>query len=758
MTVAPSEQPVRRLVLVGGVVQGVGFRPFVHTLATELGLAGLVANGPTGARIEIEGPRRTVTRFCRRLVTDAPPLADISTVDTSELPLVGGTTFAIAPTSSGAGSTLVPPDTATCEACLTELADPHDRRHRHPFITCTGCGPRFTMTTSMPYDRSATTMADFPMCRDCMAEYRSPADRRFHAQPIACWACGPRLRLSGPTRGEGRTGLVEARRLLAAGAVVAVKGLGGYHLVCDATAPSTVAELRRRKGRGDKPFAVMVPDTGAASLLGHVGPAERAVLSGPERPVVLLRRRRSSPLAPQVCPRCPDVGVMLPYTPVHRLLLGLPGDPAGPVMLVVTSGNVSGEPLVTDDGEALSRLHGLADAWLWHDRPISVACDDSVVRVRPDGSLLPLRRSRGYVPARIRLPVPVRPVLAAGGDLKNTLCLAEGESAWLSGHVGDMGSPAGTRAFERAERHLRALTGVAPVLVAADRHPGYRSAAWARRYGPPVRLVQHHHAHVVSAMAEHGVREPVLGVAFDGTGYGDDGAVWGGEILQADLAGFRRLAHLAYVPLPGGDAAVRNPYRMALSHLRSAGIAWTRDLPCAAAADDGELTLLRQQLERGVQCVPTSSMGRLFDAVSSLTGLCHRVDHEAQAAVELEAAALTAGEVGEGYPFTLDRPGRLLTAVVADLRSGTPPQLIAARFHVAVADAVCSACHTARRHTGIGTVVLTGGVFANGLLDQLCATALHTAGFTVLRHSVVPPGDGGLALGQTVIAARVGSD
>ncbi|MEW2446925.1 carbamoyltransferase HypF [Streptomyces parvulus] len=758
MTVAETEPSVRRLILVGGVVQGVGFRPFVHTLATDLGLAGLVANGPTGARIEIEGPGRSVTRFCRRLLTDAPALAEISTVETAELPPTGGTGFTITSTTTGAGSTMVPPDTATCDACLAELADSEDRRHRHPFITCTGCGPRFTVTTSMPYDRSATTMAGFPLCGDCATEYTCPSDRRFHAQPVACWSCGPRLRLTGPRSCEDRAALVEARRLLAAGAVVAVKGLGGYHLICDATAPRTVAELRRRKGRGSKPFAVMVADTETASLLGHVGPAERSVLSGRERPIVLIRRRSSSPLADQVCPRCPDVGVMLPYTPVHHLLLGLPGDTAGPVALVVTSGNVSGEPLVTEDGEALSRLRGLADAWLWHDRSISVACDDSVVRVRADGSVLPLRRSRGFVPSRIRLPVPVRPVLAVGGDLKNTLCLAEGESAWLSGHVGDMGSPSGTQALERADCHLRILTGVAPALVAADRHPGYRSAAWAHRYGRPVQLVQHHHAHVVSAMTEHCVREPVLGVAFDGTGYGDDGAVWGGEILHAGLSGFRRLAHLAYVPLPGGDAAVRNPYRMALSHLRSAGIAWTGDLPCAAAAGDHELNLLEKQLQRGVQCVPTSSMGRLFDAVSSLAGLCHRVDHEAQAAVELEAAALAVGEVDSGYPFRLDRPADLLTAVVADLRAGAPSQVIAARFHVAVADAVRAACLTARRHTGVSKVVLTGGVFANRLLDRLCDTTLNEAGFTVLRHSVVPPGDGGLSLGQAVIAARIGND
>ncbi|MDN3058153.1 MULTISPECIES: carbamoyltransferase HypF [Streptomyces] len=758
MTAVARPLPVRRLVAVGGVVQGVGFRPFVHALATELGLSGQVANGPDGARIEIEGGSEAVAAFCHRLTADAPALADIVSVATSELLPTGGTGFAIVPTTTGDGRTLVPPDAATCDACLTELTDPADRRHRHPFITCTDCGPRFTITTAMPYDRATTTMAAFPMCPDCAAEYTDPSDRRFHAQPIACWACGPRLRLTGTVRRTGGAALAEARRMLAAGAIVAVKGIGGYHLVCDAAAPRAVGELRRRKARGDKPFAVMIPDPGTAARLGHLGPAERRLLTGRARPIVLLRRRSPSPLAPQVCPGSPDIGVLLPYTPLHRLLFGLPGDPPGPHILVVTSGNLSGEPLVTDDREGLRRLDGLADAWLWHDRPIAVACDDSVVRVRNDGSTLPIRRSRGFAPARIRLPVAVRPVLAVGGDMKNTLCLAEGDAAWLSAHVGDLNSPSARRAFARAENHLRELTRVEPVRVAADRHPGYRSARWARRDGRPLTLVQHHHAHIASAMAEHQLDEPVLGIAFDGTGYGDDGAVWGGEVLLADYAGYRRLAHLSYVPLPGGDAAVRHPYRMALAHLRAAGVAWSPDLPCVAACPPGELRLLEAQLARGVACVPTSSMGRLFDAVSSLVGVCHRAGYEAQAAVELEAAAVAADGVRNGYAFALEDPAPLLGAVVADLRAGTAVPLIAARFHLAVAGAVRAACRKARRSTGVRTVVLTGGVFANALLDGMCSAGLAEDGFTVLGHTVVPPGDGGLALGQAVVAARVADD
>ncbi|WP_167505510.1 carbamoyltransferase HypF [Streptomyces malaysiensis] len=755
VTAVGQQRPVRRLVSVSGVVQGVGFRPFVHALATELGLSGQVANGPAGARIEIEGGPEAVAAFCHRLTADAPPLADIVSAATFELRPTGGAGFAIVPSLTGHGRTLVPPDAATCDTCLTELADPADRRHRHPFITCTDCGPRFTITTALPYDRATTTMAAFPMCPDCSAEYTDPSDRRFHAQPIACWACGPRLRLTGAVRREGGAALAEARRMLAAGAILAVKGLGGYHLVCDATAPRAVGELRRRKARGDKPFAVMTPDPDSAARLGHLGPAERRVLVGRSRPIVLLRRRSPTPLAPRVCPGSPDIGVMLPYTPPHRLLFGLPGDPPGPDILVVTSGNLSGEPLVTDDREAMARLDGLADAWLWHDRPIVVACDDSVVRVRADGSPLPIRRSRGFAPARIHLPVAVHPVLAVGGDLKNTLCLAAGDSAWLSAHIGDMDSPSAQHAFDRAESHLRTLTRVEPVRIAADRHPGYRSARWARRDGRPLTLVQHHHAHIASAMAEHGLDEPVLGVAFDGTGYGDDGAVWGGEVLLVDYAGYRRLAHLAYVPLPGGDAAVRRPYRMALAHLRAAGLVRSPDLPCVAACPPEELRLLEGQLARGVGCVPTSSMGRLFDAVSSLVGICHRAGYEAQAAVELEAAAVTADGVRDGYAFALEEPAPLLAAIVADLRAGVAVPLIAARFHLAIAGAVRTACRKARRSTGVRTVVLTGGVFANALLDGMCAAGLAEDGFTVLGHTVVPPGDGGLALGQAVVAARM---
>ncbi|NUS12130.1 MAG: carbamoyltransferase HypF, partial [Streptomyces sp.] len=471
-------------------------------------------------------------------------------------------------------------------------------------------------------------------------------------------------------------------------------------------------------------------------------------------------------LAPGVCPGSPQLGVMLPYTPVHVLLLGLPGDPPGPRVLVMTSGNRSGEPIVTDDEEALTRLDGLADAWLTHDRVIASPCDDSLLRVRADGSEQVLRRSRGYVPRPLRLPVAVRPALAVGGDLKNALCVGEGDQAWFGPHIGDMGDLTTLEAAERAERHIRRLSGVTPELVAADRHPGYHSARWARRRAAqlpghtPV-FVQHHHAHIASTMAEHGLdgTAPVIGVAFDGTGYGDDGTVWGGEILLAGYRGHRRFAHLSPAPLPGGDAGVANPCRLALARLWAAGVRWDPDLPCVAACSDLELTVLERQLTRGVACVATSSMGRLFDAVSSLLGVCHRAGYEAQAAVELEAAAASARDADtSAYTFGIGSglcdPAPVLRAVVDDLRRGTPVPVLAARFHRGVARAVLEISRRARRDTGLATVALSGGVFANALLEEECSRLLAEDGFAVLRHGEVPPNDGGLALGQLVVAAH----
>ncbi|MFE1878456.1 carbamoyltransferase HypF [Streptomyces diastatochromogenes] len=794
---APTTGPVRRRITVRGTVQGVGFRPYVHRLAADLALAGFVSNTANGVLIEVEGPAGEVGRFFDQLAEQPPPLATVTGVGCEDLPATGITgPFTIRPTERSTGRTQLPPDTATCADCLRELADPDDRRHRHPFITCTHCGPRFTVATGMPYDRAATTMAGFPMCPSCAREYGAPADRRFHAQPVACPDCGPRLRLV-PADGTGvrpardADALTTARALLAAGRIVAVKGVGGYHLACDATDARAVATLRTRKERGGKAFAVMCADLDTAERIAALSDAERAALTSARRPIVLLRRRTPADrlrLADQVCPGSPHVGVMLPYTPVHTLLFGLPGDTPGPRVLVMTSGNRSGEPIVTDDAEALTRLAGLADAWLAHDRPIASPCDDSLLRVRPDGTEQVLRRSRGYVPRPLRLPVPVRPALAVGGDLKNALCVGEGDLAWFGPHIGDMGDLATLEAAERAERHLSRLTGVTPRLIAADRHPGYHSTGSARRRASQLtstslELVQHHHAHIASAMAEHGLdgTTPVIGIAFDGTGYGDDDTVWGGEVLLADYTGYRRFAHLTPAPLPGGDAGVANPCRLALARLWAAGLPWERDLPSVVTCSESELAVLGRQLERQVACVPTSSMGRLFDAVSSLIGVCHRAGYEAQAALELEAVAteawhadtgayrfgfrtLPSGEASARQPLgRLSRAGRWeiappLHALLADLRRGTPTPVLAARFHRGVARAVTEICRRARGTTGLTTVALTGGVFANALLEEECAALLVADRFTVLRHGEVPPNDGGLALGQLMVAATPTND
>lgn len=762
----------RRRVLVRGIVQGVGFRPFVYGLATELGLSGQVTNTGEGVLAEVEGLPAALEVFCHRIGADAPPLAQVAAVAQESMAVTGGTGFAIVPSQvTGGVRTLIPPDTATCADCLAELADPADRRYRHPFITCTNCGPRFTIITGLPYDRAATTMAGFPMCPRCAAEYTDPGDRRFHAQPISCHDCGPRLTLRRPGRAPhtGADVVERARGLLAAGAILAVKGIGGYHLACDAADAEAVARLRRRKNRGDKPFAVLARSLAELEPLVGLDAVERELLTGPQRPIVLLRRRPGAgALAEAVAPRSADLGVLLPYAPLHQLLLGLPGDPPGPGLLVLTSANLAGEPIVTDDREALTRLAPLVDGWVTHDRPIQVPCDDSVLRV-VDGEVLPVRRSRGWAPLPVPLPVAVRPVLAVGGDLKNTFALARGESAWLSAHVGDMDDLATLRAFDRAVAHLTAVTGVVPELLAADRHPGYRSVRQAGRLarGRPLVRVQHHHAHVAAAMAEHGLDggEPVIGVAFDGTGYGEDGAIWGGEVLLADYDGFRRLAHLGYVPLPGGDAAVARPYRSALAQLHAAGLPWDPDLPCVQACSEEERRVLEQQLARSLNCVPTSSMGRFFDAVAALAGVCQRAGYEAQAALELEAAAVAHGPAqpyafglrsGEGASEVLlvAEPAPVLAAVLADLRAGGSAGLIAARFHAGVAALVRTLCAAVRERHGVDRVALTGGVFANAVLSSACARGLREDGFTVLRHHRVPPNDGGLALGQLIIAAR----
>ena len=764
----------RRLrVCVHGVVQGVGFRPFVYTTAAALGLSGSVRNDTSGAIVEVEGDPAEIDHFLIRLRNRPPPLAVIESIETHSIPPVGGTGFTIADTSrSDGGRTLASPDVAMCADCAAEQRDQSNRRYRHAFVNCTNCGPRFTIIAALPYDRVSTTMAPFAMCADCAREYTDPANRRFHAQPVCCPNCGPTLRyLDGDSRvTDGDGALLQARRLLRDGGILAVKGIGGYHLACDASDEQAVTELRRRKRRGDKPFAVMVPDLPTACTIADVDdPTAARLLCSPQRPIVLLPNRRDAGIADAVAPRNPDLGVMLAYTPLHTLLFGLPLDDAGPPVLVMTSGNLGGEPICYTNDDALERLSHLADGWLMHDRDILVPCDDSVVRVvcvggadnQTESLELPIRRSRGYAPLPIALPVSVPPTMAVGADLKNTMAVADGKYAWLSQHIGDMDDVATLSAFDAAQRHLQELTAVEPEVLVADAHPLYRSTAWAHRNaaGRPVRTVQHHHAHIAAVMAEHGMdgSQQVLGFAFDGTGYGSDAAVWGGEVLLANYKGFQRLAQLKYVPLAGGDISVLRPYRMALAHLWAAGIEWEADLPPVAACPADEQRVLRQQLETGMGCVPTSSMGRLFDAVSALTGVRQVVAYEAQAAIELEGLARGVDGGVSSYKFDIDRsrnpalidPTSVVHAVVSDHRAGVPAAVVGARFHCAVADLVVKlACED---RDASQTVALSGGVFQNALLLHLTLKRLQTNGFHVITHRRVPPNDGGIALGQLLV-------
>lgn len=770
MTTSPLTLPsgaVRQRFTVTGVVQGVGFRPFVHRIATDLGLAGFVGNDSGAVFLEVQGDASRVHEFGRRLRAEAPPLAHISAVSVTDMAADAAcsTLFAIVASRpvSGAGipKTPIPPDVAVCDECIAELFDPFDRRYRHPFVTCTNCGPRFTIIRALPYDRPGTTMSEFAMCPRCAGEYHDPADRRFHAQPIACPDCGPSLWFNSPAgRVDGSdAALVATQRALAAGAVVAVKGIGGYHLACLAHDKAAVAALRTRKARGAKPFALLVRDLAVARRYAYIDETEAAVLSGPARPIVLLRRRGDAAVAEDVAPGSPLLGLMLPYSPIHHLLLApVPGARAPvPDALVLTSANRSDEPICFSDEDARQRLPRLRDAVLDHDRPIHVPCDDSVVRVI-EGQELPIRRSRGYAPLPVDLGLDGPAVLAVGGELKNTCCLTDGSRAYLSGHIGDMATWETLRAFERAVDQLSEIRGK-PSRLAADLHPGYHTRNWAERHTQdgPLDLVQHHHAHVVSLLAEHGrLGEPIIGVAFDGTGYGCDETIWGGEILALgrDSQRFTRVGHLLPVPLPGGDAAVRNPWRMALSQLWLAGVDWTPDLAPVAAAAPEELRLTGSQLESGTGCVPCSSMGRLFDAVSSLLGVRHRIDYEGQAAIELEALAETASagvplRFGVGADGVID-PSLMMRELVSGLRAGAQPAALAAGFHQAVAVAVADAVE---RVAGDGQLVgLTGGVFQNALLLRLCRKQLQLAGFEVLTHHLVPPNDGGLALGQAAIS------
>ena len=743
---------VRTRARVSGTVQGVGFRPFVYRVAREEGLGGWVLNDEHGVLLEVEGDPGAVAQFLARVRSEAPPLASVDELRCEPVRAIGEPGFTIrASERTGIPDALVVADSATCEDCLAELADPRDRRYRYPFINCTNCGPRFTIVRDVPYDRPLTTMAEFAMCDACRREYEDPGDRRFHAQPNACAACGPHVRLLSVDGTEIRAadpGSAAAEQL-AAGKVVAVKGLGGYHLVCDAAHEQAVAGLRARKHREDKPFAVMVADADAASALIDVSAPTRALLQQTARPIVLATRHPEAPVADAVAPGAPELGVMLPYTPLHHLLLA----DAGGQPLVMTSANVSDEPIAYRDDDALARLAAIADLFLVHDRPIQTRTDDSVVRAGP----MMLRRSRGYVPARLTLPVPASaPLLACGAEQKNTFCVARGERAWVSHHIGDLKHVCTLRAYTEGIAHFERLFAVTPEVVVHDRHPGYLSTQYAaERHGVALVDVQHHHAHLAACLAEHGLAETTaVGAIFDGTGYGDDGTVWGGELLVGGLTGVERVVWLRPVAMPGGTAAIRQPWRMAWSWLTEAfGEPQPIPEPLTGAVDPA-----RWQAMSSVAAAPavsplTSSMGRLFDAVAALCGLRREVTYEGQAAVELEAAACRAGRGAGRYELTLTDPRPAIRALVGDLRAGTDVAEVAARFHRSVAAATVAALVAIAGERRLETAVLSGGVFQNRLLLTAVCTGAHAAGLRVLVPQALPANDGGISFGQAAVAA-----
>lgn len=767
MIVAPqsASQPLQALhISVHGIVQGVGFRPFVYRLALRHGLVGTVANNSDGVAIHIGGPAGAVDDFAAALRAEAPPMARIGRIETSRADcLPGETTFRILPSQHGARpSTQIAPDIALCADCRRDILDSSDRRFRYPFTNCTNCGPRFTIVERIPYDRPNTSMRHFPMCEACRREYHDPLDRRFHAQPNACPVCGPQLSWHD---GAGRLlpgdGLAEAARALAAGRVVAIKGLGGFHLAVDGGSEQAVATLRLRKNRPAKPLAIMVRDLATARRYCHLSDEEAALLSAPEHPIVLVARRDRSGLAEGVAPGLDHIGVMLPYTPLHLLLLS---EPASPSVLVMTSGNRSDEPICTGNEEALTRLRGLADFFLLHNRDIVTRVDDSVARI-VDGRIRLLRRARGYSPVPVALRRPTADILACGGEMKNTFCIVRGGEAYLSQHIGELTGTVQFDFFRESIDHLQAALEVAPERVACDRHPDYLSSRYAHGRTADCREVQHHHAHIGAVMAEHGLDGPVLGLVLDGTGFGGDGTVFGGELYRADRSGFVRLARLAHLPLPGGDRAATQPWRMGLALLYRGlgpdGLAGPH-LPVALRAiDPARREVIAQMLAKGVNAPLTSSCGRLFDAVSALLGLCLTSNYEGQAAMLLErqAGLATDAEATSDYPVVLDEEdgvtvigsAHLAALLCRDLRAGVPLPVLARRFHLWLAASLEAALVRGRRQTGLAAVVLAGGCMQNQLLYETLAGGLRRAGFTVHGGELVPMNDGGIALGQAYI-------
>ncbi len=795
----------RRVALVvRGVVQGVGFRPFVYRLAAEEGLAGFIGNDTDGVTIEVEGPGERIDAFRERLCCEAPPLSRIDSVAVSEIATRRETGFRIVASEvHGQVSTGIPADAATCADCLRELLDPADRRYRYPFLNCTNCGPRFTITRRIPYDRPQTSMARFKMCPACQAEYDDPANSRFHAQPNACPVCGPRMWLvapdgipltvsrqenafsakqevSGHDFSRAESGLIDERALapagdwsvevtidhLMAGEIVAIKGIGGFHLAVDATNEAAVMRLRQRKRRYGKPLAVMVRNLATARALCELSSDEEALLTTPARPIVLARERAGSGIAPSVAPGIPWLGVFLPYAPLQHLLFADERVRA----LVMTSANLSEEPIAIDNDEARSRLGEIADAFLMHDREILQRCDDSVMAV-VDAAPQFVRRARGFVPLGIDLPFDAPPLLAVGGHLKNVFALARGRFVYQSQHLGDLENITGLDFFRHALDHLMRTFEIEPEVVAHDLHPGYLSTSWAKQWteerGLRLIAVQHHHAHIAACMAEHKLEGPVIGLSLDGTGYGTDGRIWGGEVLIARLDGFERFAHLNYVPMPGGEAAIHVPWRMAFGALTAAGFPMD-EVKTMTGASEQEARLMSRMIERGLNTPLTSSLGRLFDAIAAVVLGRRKVDYEAQAAIELEGIAMDEPyeqDLGADYRMELrlgDWARRepailsaapLWSAILRDLREGVSKPRIAARFHAAVADGFVRAALVAREATGIAQVAMSGGCLHNRRLARLLRVKLEAEGFEVYRQTKVSPGDGGLSYGQAVVAA-----
>jgi hydrogenase maturation protein HypF len=756
----------RHQVLVRGVVQGVGFRPFVYRLAQEEGLSGSIGNDTDGVTIEVEGAVERLDAFVERLRSEMPPLARIDSVTLRELPTTGEVGFQIVASEVlGRVSTGIPADAATCADCLRELLDPADRRYRYPFLNCTNCGPRYTITRRIPYDRPQTSMARFTMCAACQAEYDDPANRRFHAQPNACWDCGPRVSLLGPDGAaiEVEDPVAACIDRLASGEIMAIKGIGGFHLSVDATNEGAVMRLRERKHRFGKPLAVMVRDVEAALEVCAFTAADEALMQTSARPIVLARKRERRGIAESVAPGIPWLGVFLPYAPLQHLLFV-----SGHVRaLVMTSANLSEEPIAIDNHEALARLGNIADAFLMHDREILQRCDDSVEAI-VDGAPQLMRRARGFVPLGIGLPIEAPPLLAVGGHLKNVFALARGRFVYQSQHLGDLENLTGLEFFRESLEHLMRTFEIEPRTVVHDLHPGYLSTewakGWARERGSQLIAVQHHHAHVAGCIAEHGLTGAAIGLALDGTGYGTDGKIWGGEVLIARLDGFERFGHLEYVPMPGGDAAVKEPWRMAVSALRAAGFT-IKEAATLARATEQEVRVVDRMMERGVNAPLTSSCGRLFDAAAALVLGRRQVDYEAQAAIELEGVCVNETYEGPGYAMELvggnwdaKEPlricaGSLWRELLKDLADAVSKARIAARFHGGLADGFVQAAVLARAATGLGQVVLSGGCMHNRRLARLLRTKLEAEGFEVLQHVEVSPGDGGLSYGQAAVAA-----